>query len=123
MNNQGCAAEILISSIVGAGIFKDYFLLLLLFFVGGVRIYRLFAEYLLFARLFFSQGRKQWRLFKDSHREHRWCVSLHLLRAREDCVGARRGTSYPGVSRNVQRECYSIVYGGRLHKQGRFHSL
>lgn len=30
MNNQGCAAEILISSIASAGIFQDYFLLLLL---------------------------------------------------------------------------------------------
>lgn len=44
MNNQGCAAEILISSIAGAGIFQDYFLLLLLFFwevvwgaVGGCK--------------------------------------------------------------------------------------
>lgn len=61
------------------------------------------------------------------------CVSLQLLRARVDCVRSAWALAaspriflrgfIPGVSHNVQRECYSIVYGGRLHKQGRFNSL
>lgn len=103
---------------------------------GVEAAYRLFAEYLSFARLFFSQGRKQYRLFKDLHREHadRWCVSLHLECVRADCVRSAWALAasprifslrgfIPAVSRYVQRECYSIVYGGRLHKQGRFNSL
>lgn len=113
--------------------------------VWGVA-YRLFAEYLPLRGCFSPRGGNNAVSSKScactharrgntpiAQRRVYGCVSLQLLRARVDCVQSAWALAaspriflrgfIPGVSRNVQRECYSIVYGGRLHKQGRFNSL
>lgn len=151
MNNQGRAAEILISSILG----KKICLLLLLLFLcvhGGEGIagaQRPFVAYSYFScAVVYSQGKTMPSLQSCAGTcredtlitQHCGCVHMQsslpslcvcvpCIRSLSTlCVGACWcplifcGAFIWAMCCTVQRELYSIVYEGRLHKQGSFNA-
>lgn len=146
MNNQGWAAEILISSIVSREIYQGFFFFF--FGVGHFGAYRLFVEYsYLSSVVVCSRGETTCLPFKVllahaerthwSHTVAVWMCAVACLLC--VCVWSLYTASLHvwvcmvsphilrcfiwGMCCNVQRELYSIVYGGWLHKQGSFNAL